>query len=368
MRKVLFIANHEGFSKFNAPYFECLRKRGCIVHNVSPGIETGVVDRQYDVQISRNPFNFLTNFNAYRQIKKICRAEHYDLVHCHTPVGGVLGRLCGKVYADTKIIYTAHGFHFYKGASILNWLLYYPIEKKLAKRTDCIVTINKEDFDLASKRFKSTIRMITGVGVNIERFKPFLSLKEKTDARKELNLSDNNFVIIYCAQFIKRKNHKFLIDIIPSLKNSILNIKILLVGSGKLENKMKKRCKKNKVDDVVQFLGYRTDVENIYRISDLLVSTSLQEGFGISLVEGMACGLPVVCSDIRGHNEILNGLNGFRIPLCDAQEFVEKILLLYQNKKLYKEISERNIVYANNFSVDSSVNQMLKIYQEFVGL
>lgn len=365
MKKVLFIANHAGFSKFNVPYFQWFKNQGWEVHNISPGLEVGSVDKQFNVQICRNPWS-ITNLKAYYKIKKICHLEHYDLIHCHTPVGGVLGRLCGHIYKDTKVIYTAHGFHFFKGASFINWIIYYPIEKILAKKTDCIVTINSEDYEIAKKKFKSVVRMIPGVGVDVSRFSPFSCKIEKYDTRLEFGLAKDDFVMVYCAQFIKRKNHKYILDIVSYLNKSIPCLKIIFVGSGPLMSKLQSVCKEKKIENFVIFLGYRQDVERIYKISDLIISTSYQEGFGISLVEGMACGLPVVCSDIRGHNEIINGINGFRVALSDKKSFIDKIQLLYCNKKLREEISVRNISYARNFSRETSVAQMAKIYKEFM--
>ena len=304
-------------------------------------------------------------------LKIICRTEKYDLIHCHTPVGGVLGRLCGHIYPNTKVIYTAHGFHFYKGAPFIDWLFYYPVEKYLAKKTDCIVTINQEDYELAKKKFKTDIRYISGVGVNLKRFIPVSSLKEKNEIRAKYGFNKSDFVLIYCAQFIKRKNHSFMLDIVANLKYKIPNLKIVLVGSGNLENTVKRLSRRKNIDKYIRFMGYRNDVEKLYQLSDVLISTSKQEGFGINIVEGMATGLPVVCSDIRGHSEIVNingSCNGYRLPLSDKTKFVEKIELLYNNKSLYEKISKNNVQDAKKFDINHSVSQMAQIYKEVMEL
>ena len=164
MKKVLFISNHAGFSKFNAPYMQYFHEQGWQVDNASPGIETGYYDNQYDVPIERNPFSF-SNFKALKMLKKICKENQYDIIHCHTPVGGVLGRMVGHVCKKTKVIYTAHGFHFYKGSPLIDWLLWYPIEKHFSKKTDCIVTINQQDYELAKKKFKTDVIYILSVSI-----------------------------------------------------------------------------------------------------------------------------------------------------------------------------------------------------------
>ncbi|MBQ3640993.1 glycosyltransferase, partial [bacterium] len=238
MKKVLFISNHAGFSKFNAPYMQWFHNQGWQVDNAAPGIETGYYDNQYDVSIKRSPFA-LSNIKAFFQLRKLCKQNQYDIIHCHTPVGGVLGRLCvNRKKCNTKVIYTAHGFHFYKGAKLINWLLYYPIEKLLAHRANCIVTINDEDYQLASQKFNSQVKQIDGVGVNLTRFKPICK-EEKNKIRTENGFNENDFILVYCAQFIPRKNHKFLLEKISKLKNQINNIKLCLIGSGHNESEIK---------------------------------------------------------------------------------------------------------------------------------
>ena len=359
MKKVLFISNHAGFSKFNAPYMQWFHDQGWQVDNASPGIETGYYDNQYDVPIKRNPFSF-SNIKALYQLKKICRLNQYDIIHCHTPVGGVLGRLCvNNNKSKTKVIYTAHGFHFYKGAKLLNWILYYPVEKILAHRADCIVTINDEDYELAKKRFNSDVYKIDGVGVNLSRFKPVSEI-EKEEIRKNNGFNSNDFILIYCAQFIPRKNHKFLLDKIAVLKEKMPNVKLCFVGSGGNEQEIKLYSKKLGLSDCTIFLGYRTDVEKLYAMSDIIVSSSLQEGFGIGVIEGAACGIPCLISKIRGHINI-NILFNF-----NDDSFDNGLLKLYTNKSLQKEYGKYNLEYVKNFSIEHSLAQMSEIYKEYM--
>ena len=363
MKKVLFVSNHAGFSKFNAPYMQFFHENGWQVDNVSPGIETGYYDNQYDLPISRSPFSF-SNLKALFLLKNLCKKNNYDLIHCHTPVGGVLGRLCVNIKkSKTKVIYTAHGFHFFKGAKLIDWLVFYPIEKFLAHRSNCIVTINHEDFELASKKFNSKIKKIDGVGVKLDRFVPVTNA-EKLRIRNENGFLENDFILIYCAQFIPRKNHIFLIAQIEKLISLIPELKVCLVGNGKDEEKIKKIVSKKNLNKYFKFLGYRKDVEKLYAMSDVLVSTSLQEGFGINLVEGMACGLPLVISDIRGHRDIVQiAKENFLFSFKDDR-FCNSLLDLYKNADKRKLISKLNVEYAKNFSVEHSLMQMSQIYRE----
>lgn len=365
-KKVLFIANHAGFSKFNVPYFEWFRRQGWIVHNASPGLETGVVDRQINVPIERNPLAF-RNLVAFCKLWKLCRENEYDMIHCHTPVGGVLGRLCGLACKKTKVIYTAHGFHFYHGGPLKNWMLYYSIEKLLSEITDAVVTINEEDYALATRRFSHPkVFYIGGVGVDLNRFRPFHSDEEKQAFRKLLGISWDDFAMIYVAQFIPRKNHGFLLQQISKLKAEIKNLKLLLVGSGPDLEKIKSLADRLHISENVLCLGYRTDVEKLYAASDLLVSASLMEGFGINLVEGMGCALPVLCADIRGHRDIVRVAPLNRLFRFDDGSFRENVLQFYQNKNLREKVGKENRRLSYSFSVDSSVEKMAEIYRLYM--
>jgi glycosyltransferase EpsD len=150
--KILFVSNTANFSKFNRPFMRWFSQQGWQVDYVSAGEEmVNDCDNQYTIPMARSPFT-LHNFRAYKELKTILLHD-YDIIHCHTPMGGCLARLAARK-DRAKVIYTAHGFHFYKGAPWLNWLIYYPIEKYLVKYTDCLITINQEDYYFANQKFK----------------------------------------------------------------------------------------------------------------------------------------------------------------------------------------------------------------------
>lgn len=152
MNKILFLSNTANFSKFNRPFMQWFKEQGWQVDYCSAGEEKVLdCDNQFSINIARSPFN-LKNLQGLKQLKDILANGNYQILHCHTPMGGVLGRLAAlKLWKQgkLKVIYTAHGFHFYKGAPLVNWLLYYPMEKFLAHWTDVIITINEEDYERA---------------------------------------------------------------------------------------------------------------------------------------------------------------------------------------------------------------------------
>lgn len=364
-KKILFISNHAGFSKFNAPYMQDLHEHGVIVHNASPGIETGYYDKHIDVPITRTPFSF-SNIKALRQLIRICKQEKYDLIHCHTPVGGIIGRILKIFSPKLKVIYTAHGFHFFKGAGLHMWLFYFPVEYVLSYLTDCIVTINEEDYIFAKEKLKAgDVQKINGVGVDLERFKPNDNVYSKM--RKDLSYKEDDFVVIYAAQMIERKNHKFLINAFSKL-NSLDKIKLLLVGDGPLNSELKALVSEHGLQERIKFTGYVSNVEDYYKCSDLLVSVSKQEGFGLNLVEGLASGLTYLASDVRGHRDIHSFSDAnLLFGLKDSNDFLLKLENLYRSDVQASErLKQDNINSAKVFEVHNSVGIMKLVYKKYL--
>ena len=370
MKRVLFVTNHPGFSKFNKPYMEWFKQQGWIVDNASSGAGVGPVDNQYNISIHRSPFSF-DNIKAIFQLRKIITENHYDLIHCHTEMGGVCARLAAIQVRKrgTKVIYTSHNYPFYKGSSLLSWLIFFTIEKCLYPLTDAVIAINSEDYELMKSHRMALGKayMIDGVGVDLKRFSP-ISLNEKITLRADFGIGANEFVILYTAQFIPRKNHAMLINTVPELLKVIPNLRIVFAGSGVLFDKCKQLVQELGIKDYFLFLGERTDIDTICRISDIHVSTSKLEGQGINNIEAMACGCPLVVSKVRGHKDVCKeGRNGFLFALNKPQDLVASIIKLYQDKELYTKISEQNKIDAQKFSVEREVSKMGKIYKEVLG-
>ena len=371
MKKVLFISNVLAhIEAFHLPYLEWFKNQGYEVHVMTnaEGKTAPFCDKLYDVGIERSPFN-IKNIAAIKKAKRIINSEDYDIIHSHTPMGGVVGRLATTKARKkgTRILYTAHGFHFYSGAPKINWLLYYTMENLLAPKTDCIITINAEDYERAKEKFasqKTTVEKISGIGVNIDRFAP-VSVEEK-DELKRLYGYEGKFLLIYAAEFIPRKNHRFLIDAAKELCKLHPNIKFLFCGKGELMESMKQHADACGVADHVDFLGFRKDMPVLYQMSDVLVSASVEEGFGINIIEGMATGMPAVASVVRGHKEMVReGGNGFLFDTASSQQFIDCIHRLYSDAELYSDMSAGAIQTAQSFSIDNSLKQMEAIYKNY---
>lgn len=371
-KKVLFCATVDyHFKSFHLPYLKWFKEQGWEVHVAAQGdLILPFVDKKFNIPVQRSPFQKM-NFKAYKELKKIINESHYKIIHCHTPMGGVLTRLAAinARKQGTKVIYTAHGFHFCKGAPSINWLFYYPIEKFLSLATDCLITINKEDYLLAkSHRFKAkSIKHIHGVGVNVEKFKP-VEQSEKFSLRESLGYRPDDFLMFYAAEFNKNKNQELLIESLALIKEEVQNAKLLLAGDGVLLNKCKEIARKLDVCDRIDFLGYRNDIGNLLKISDISVASSLREGLPVNIMEAMSSGLPVIATINRGHSELIdNEQNGYLIQANDSNNFAIKILEVYKSKELCKKLGLAGMNKMKNYSISKVIFELKDIYSVYMG-
>ena len=255
------------------------------------------------IDFDRNPIA-AKNWLAKKQLLELMNKEHFDVVHCNTPIGGVLGRVCAHKAKIPLVIYQAHGFHFWKGAPVKNWLFYYTIERYLATYTDILVTINKEDYNRAQKfhlKDDGIVKYIHGVGVNTEKFRSSDFDVDRIRAGLEIPMDSKVFITV--GELIERKNQKTVIEAFDKahIDGSIL----LICGNGVLMDELTEFVKSKGLSSRVRLLGYRQDVSDILRASDIFVFPSLQEGLPVALMEAMACGLPCIASSIRGNVDLL---------------------------------------------------------------
>lgn len=318
----------------------------------------------YNQHIYRNIFDLRTIWIGY---KKLCHflEEHPDIevIHCNTPIGGVLGRICGKKY-HKKVIYMAHGFHFYKGAPLLNRTLFKYIEKWMARKTDCLITINQEDYEAALK-FKlnkgGKVFKVNGVGVDLNSFdKISVDVKEK---RESIGLPWGAVVGIVVGDLNENKNVETIIRALPFANN----IHILICGFGPLEGALRKLAKDLGVDDRCHFLGFRTDVKELYLASDMFIFASQREGLPRSTMEAMLAGLPCVVSKIRGNVDLIDeGKGGLFFSPKDYNRLAEEINLLAGDEQQRKEYGRYNQERIKQYDIEVVKQQMLDIYKKVI--
>lgn len=373
--KILFVATvRSHIGQFHMPFIKELKRLGCEIHgaykdnsDLKKGLDLSSLDKVFEVPFSRSPYS-TDNIKAYKVLKKIIDENDYDAIHCHTPMGAVVTRLAAKAARKkgTKVIYTAHGFHFYNGASKKNWLLFYNVEKYLAKYTDCLITINSEDYKLANeKQFDiDKIYHVNGVGVDIGRFHN-IDENEKHNLRAEFGYGDDDFLMIYPADFCDRKNQNMLFDMLKILLEKHDNFRLLLPGLEEKAQPFIDYAKSLGVFDKVDVMGYRRDIDKLVGMCDVSLSSSKQEGLPINLIEAMAIGNAIVATDVRGNNDLVeNGRNGYLVPLNDSKAMADAVLRIYDNKDLAAQFKENNKEMVQKYSEQSVIDEMLKIYKD----
>ena len=369
MKKVLFTATVDSHIKqFHIPYLKLFKEKGYEVHVATNGMEEiKYCYKKNMVSFERNPIK-LNNLKAIKQLKKIIEKEKFDIIHCHTPMGGVVTRIAAikarKKYG-TRVIYTAHGFHFFKGAPILNWIIYYPIEKICSRWTDTLITINSEDYELAKKKFKKCkdVQLVHGVGLNTERLEKELTYEEKIEKRKELEINKDDIVFSYVAELNKNKNQIMLINTVKELKKEIPNIKLLLVGKGKLYEEYKKIIIDNNLEDNIKLLGRREDINEILSITDIYLASSLREGLPVNIMEAMYKGIPVIATDNRGHRELIRNI-GSGLIANDVIQIIEKIEKIINDDSLRRIIMEEEKKNINKYTIQNVIKKMEEIYNQ----
>lgn len=312
----------------------------------------------YQLPIPRSVSKVKQIFDSYKLTKKLVEKNKYQIVHCHSPIGGVICRLaCRKARKyGTKVIYTAHGFHFYKGASKKAWMIFYPVEKFCSKYTDILITINKEDYNRAKKFKAKKIEYVPGIGIHTKELQE--TEVDKAAKRQELGLTEEDFVIMSTGQLSIRKNHEVIIRALAKINEQ--NVKYLIVGFGELENYLKNLAKELNIEDRIVFAGYRNDVKEILHAVDAFAFPSLQEGLPVSLMEAMAVGLPIVCSNIRGNVDLIeNNINGYLYRNDDIEGFAEGINKLVNNSS---DMSRNNLMKIRKFDIAFVGESMKKIY------
>ena len=370
VNKVLFCATVDyHFKLFHLPYLQWFKEQGWEVHVAANGnIDLPYVDEKFDLPIQRSPIH-IKNIRAYQELHYLINIHQYKIIHCHTPMGGVLARMAARKARriGTNVIYTAHGFHFCNGAPLTNWLLYYPAEWLLAKHTDCLITINTEDYQLATRRFRvGDIRHVNGVGVDTDVFKP-INAEVKKSLRKSLGYQPNDFLLFYAAEFNKNKNQQMLLHALAMLKDQTPKLKLLLAGEGSNQFKCQQLAKRLGISHMVDFLGYRNDINQILPLCDVAVGSSLREGLPVNVMEAMACGLPIVATENRGHKELVtNHLNGFTVRFDQHEQFAQHLLSIYQSKELYLQLREGSLLKTKDYSLQAVKESLQQIYFSYM--
>lgn len=373
MKKVLFVATvvKTHIMEFHIPYLKLFKEMGwetaVAARNDYENADDCVIpycDTYYNIPFERSPLK-PGNFKAYKALKRVIDEGHYDIIHCHTPVGAMLTRLAAKSARrhGTKVIYTAHGFHFYAGAPVLNWLVYYPVEKWLARYTDVLITINQEDYARAQSFKAKNVCYVPGVGVDLNKFN--VGCVDRTAKREEIGMAQDEFALLSVGELIPRKNHEVVLRALAVLKQAeeLDGIRYIICGRGALEAELKSLAAELGLTEHVSFLGYRKDIPAICNSCDLFVFMSHQEGLPVALMEAMACGLPVVCSAIRGNTDLIeDGATGL---LADntPQSVASAIQMMREHPELREQAAAAARKTVKEFDLGVVKARMKMIYE-----
>lgn len=318
----------------------------------------------YNTSCPRNIFSIKDMWNTYKLLKQLADKEKYDLVHTQSPIGGVLCRFAFKKARKngTKVIYTAHGFHFYKGAPLKNWLLYYPVEKLCSCFTDVLITINKEDYALAKRKMKAKkIVYIPGVGIDLEKYSNISVDKE--EKRKELGVPNDAVLLISIGELNENKNHETVIRALSLLNDP--KVFYIIAGKGSKKEKLENVISELGLENNVQLIGYRNDVSEILAAADIFVFPSFREGLGLAALEAMACGLPIITSNVHGINDYsIDGITGYKCDphnICQLSECIKRLAFSENDRRKFKA---NNIESVKQFSIEITKKKMKEIYED----
>ncbi len=372
--KILYVATVlSHICQFHLPHMHALRERGWEVHAaahdnlaVKNGLQLRYCDKFIEIPFSRSPKS-PDNLRAYRQLKKLLAQERYDLILCNTPMGGIVTRLAAKKARrqGTKVIYMAHGFHFFKGASRKAWMVFYPVEKYMARYCDLLITINQEDYALAKEKFAKRTRIahIHGVGVDETRYHP-ATAEQQLAMREAEGLTADDFVILCTGELNENKNQKTLVSAAALLKGEIPGLKILLAGNGPKEQELRKQIRTEGLENTVKLLGYRTDLERVVPAVDLVVSCSHREGMPLNIIEAMLCAKPVVASHNRGHDELVTqDQTGALVPPVDSGAFAEAIQAMFRDRQHGMMLGEQGRRNAQAYTAAKVSQELLTLLQ-----
>ena len=328
------------------PVAECYREWGCRIHPLS---------------CTRNPFS-LGSLKAIFQIRKLVKDGGYDIVHCHTPVAAMCTRLAciGARKRGTKVYYTAHGFHFFKGAPVKNWMIYYPVEKLCSYFTDVLITINKEDYALAQKKMKAKkFAYVPGVGLDVQKFAD-ISV-DKAQKRKQIGVPEDAVLLLSVGELNENKNHQVILRALARLKDP--GIHYAIAGRGPQQESLEALARELGIEDRVHLLGYRTDVGELYKVSDIFCLPSHREGLGLASLEAMACGLPLITSNVHGINDYSeNGISGWKCAPTDVEGFATIIQKLTQDPAARTKMGLRNLQVVKKYDLSQILPQMMGLY------
>jgi glycosyltransferase involved in cell wall biosynthesis len=377
MKKILISSTDCMMYLFLLPHVNALSKQGYSVDvactSAEEYMEEGYDDfirdhlpsgsRYFQLSSARSPYSW-RNYLGYKQLRDIMEDGAYDLVWTNEPVMGVITRLAAQKFRSKglKVLYLAHGFHFFQGAPLINWI-YYPVEKVCSLITDLMVMINWEDFYFSKKHFNRPVRRIDGIGFDVSKYSD-VSV-DFASKRRDIGVGPDNILLLSVGELMTRKNHEAIIKALAVVDDP--NIKYVICGVGGRKVFLQALAEKLGVDDSLEFIGQRYDIPELLKVADIFAHPSKREGLGIATLEAMAAGLPVVTSNIQGIKDYsIDGETGFSLDPNDVLGYASAIQKLIDDPSLRRSMGEKNVNSVKKWSIENSTSQLTSIINELM--
>ncbi len=370
-KKVLFVARvYSHLANFHIPFIRMLAEQGYEIHAAAAPdghkhrVE-GAASHLWDISFPRSLFNS-ANLKAYQELRKLIKGEGYHLIHVNSPISAFLTRLAARKAKRGSVLYMVHGFHFYRGASPLTWLFYFPLEWLAAFWTDGLVVLNEEDWDTA-RRLSAVpakrVFLLPGVGLPLAQFSAPLGPGEREALLAGLGLPPSSRCVLCVAELNRNKNQRQLLQAWPLVLKSVPEAVLLLAGEGADETALRREAKSLGLEDRVRFLGFRGDIPALLQLSEVAALTSQREGLPRAVMEAMAAGRPVVGTDVRGIRDLVeHGRNGFLVPSGNSATVAERLAFLLENPEKAAKMGKAGQVRSRNYDLDSILKEMSVIY------
>ena len=300
------------------------------------------------------------NIRAVYEARKLIKAQKFDLVSTHTALASAIVRAAVLLLPRRPAVFcTVHGYLFHETDGLKKWF-YLLVEKICAPVTNVLFVMNHEDYTIAQRHrlYRDRLCYTDGMGIDLAKFRP-AAPEERIAARRKWGISADDFVYVYAAEFSKRKNQAFLISAFAEVAKDQPHMKLLLAGNGILLKNCKELAQRLGAEDRIRFLGFVENMRELYAACDVCVSVSLIEGIPFNVLEAMACGLPVIASDIKGHRELVK--SGMLFEKDDAESLKNRL------KTSFRASPTRTALVQNlsRWDIKTVLPQIINIYQSF---
>ncbi|WP_210449781.1 glycosyltransferase family 4 protein [Vibrio crassostreae] len=291
-------------------------------------------DNCFNIDFCRSPFHFFRICRSLIDIRRLLTSQRYDVVHVHTPIAAFLTRLASLGIKNTKVFYTAHGFHYIKTNPKWKNAFFYFMEKIAGFNTDHLFVINQDDYKFAFEKnivSSELVSFIHGIGVDTEVYKPVP--EARITLINELKISEHSIIMLHIAELNNNKNHKVILKALSMLKkmDRCNDIHYVIVGKGKKRADLEMQIELLGLEGCVSFLGRRNDIPLLLSACDFVILPSLREGLPRSILEAMCINKPIIASDIRGCNDLLSTGAGVLVDRHDPVQWADAIELLYRS-------------------------------------